>query len=408
MKQFNFLTSNPAFNIASPGNKAGTGGNSTLYKTSTKYSFDKYLLPNGILLNITLKGIIPDLVNKYYQPWTVHNINLMDDINVWDYNTCYFFIEKSGRTFQPVISGGLASKIYSPFEHECFPFTYYSGADKGMSGFDKSFTNKVIRKLPGRDNNNVIYDYTNVQVPSGSKFAFNVMESKKSYTITDEPIRGGTICYVSTKDIQSAEKLKLFVENNEIFKKYVSRTNQKYHAFALRNIKKFDLKQIITGHEIPKEWNITTTDLQEPAELYNEVIEDRTKVKEQGEVFTPLLLVEKAFNDLIKINKDAFSNPTYTFCDTMCGTGKFLETILKKKIENGIDKKTALETIYGIELDANSVNECRAILSDNDPELLPIVERNIVHSDLFEYSGRFDSKNPYKTEEELQFDTLFE
>ena len=61
---FNFMTSNPAFNIAETNNKAGTGGNTTLYRTATRHAFD-LLEPNGLLLNITLKGIIPDLLEKH-------------------------------------------------------------------------------------------------------------------------------------------------------------------------------------------------------------------------------------------------------------------------------------------------------------------------------------------------------
>ena len=94
---FDFLTSNPAFNIAQEGNKAGTGGNSTLYRTATRDAFDRLLNSNGILLNITLKGIIPDLVDKHFKDYQVHNINLMDDVDVWPYNTCYFFIENTER-----------------------------------------------------------------------------------------------------------------------------------------------------------------------------------------------------------------------------------------------------------------------------------------------------------------------
>jgi hypothetical protein len=254
------------------------------------------------------------------------------------------------------MTGGVASKIYSPYKDDCFPFVYYSGSDKGMTGFDPSFSNRVIRRLPGKNNNDFIYDHTNVAVPLGPKFAFSVMESRKSYSVTDEPIRGGTICYIPTKTIEQAEKLRLFVENNDVFKMYVERTNQKYHAFAMRNIKRFDIDQIFTGKELPVEWNITEEDINFPAELENEIVENKEKVKKQGEVFTPTSLVDRTFNDLLKYRNDAFSNAQYTFCDTMAGNGKFLLNVLNRKISAGIDKKTALETIYGVELDQKNVD----------------------------------------------------
>lgn len=288
------------------------------------------------------------------------------------------------------MTGGVASKIYSPYKDDCFPFVYYSGSDKGMTGFDPSFSNRVIRRLPGKNNNDFIYDHTNVAVPLGPKFAFSVMESRKSYSVTDEPIRGGTICYIPTKTIEQAEKLRLFVENNDVFKMYVERTNQKYHAFAMRNIKRFDIDQIFTGKELPVEWNITEEDINFPAELENEIVENKEKVKKQGEVFTPTSLVDRTFNDLLKYRNDAFSNAQYTFCDTMAGNGKFLVNVLNRKMSSGIDKKTALETIYGVELDQKNVEECRFNLCQNDPTLKSIVERNIVCADALKYDYSFN------------------
>lgn len=385
---FSFMTSNPAFNIAEGNNKAGTGGNTTLYRTATRHAFN-LLEPNGLLLNITLKGIIPDLLEKHFADNQTHLINLMDNVNVWPYNTCYFIIGKDQKTFQTPIQGGLASKIFSPYENDCFPFVYYSGADKGMKGFSPQGTNRVIRKLPGKNNDRFLYDTTDIEVDTGWKFAFNVMESKKSYSVTDEPIRGGTICYIRTDTKEQAEKLKLFVENNEVYVEYIKRSKIKYHAFGMRNVKKFDLSQIQTGKEIPVEWNITDIDLQNPKKLYNEIIEDRTKVKEQGQVYTPKALVDKTLEDLEVVRPDSFSNPYYTFCDSMCGNGKFLVSILEKKIANGIDKKTALKTIYGVELDPESAEECKDNLLNGDESLRYIVEQNIVCENALTYDYSF-------------------
>ena len=401
--KFSFMTSNPAFNIAESNNKAGTGGNTTLYRTATRHAFD-LLEPNGLLLNITLKGIISDLLEKHFAKKQTHLINLMDDVDVWSYNTCYFIIENTDKISDTSIQGGLASKLFSPYDKDCFPFVYYSGADNGMKGFSPNGANRVIRKLPGKKNAGFLYDNTDIKVDGGWKFAFNVMESKKSYSVTDEPIRGGTICYIPTETKEEAYKLKLFVETNEVFAEYIKRAKLKYHAFGMRNVKRFDLTQINTGKEIPVEWNITEKDLQQPTKLFNEISEDRTKVKEQGQVYTPKSLVDKALTDLESIRKDAFSNPSYTFCDSMCGNGKFLISILEKKIANGIDKKTALKTIYGVELDPDSVEECKDNLINGDESLRYIVEENIVCHDALTYDYSF-----YGTDRaQARFNNLFE
>ena len=190
-----------------------------------------------------------------------------------------------------------------------------------------------------------------------------------------------------------------------MYAKYIKRSKIKYHAFGMRNIKKFDLSQIKTGKEIPVEWNITNADLQDPQTLYNEIIEDRTKVKEQGQVYTPKALVDRALQDLETVRPDAFSNPTYTFCDTMCGNGKFLISILEKKIANGIDKKSALKTIYGVELDPESVEECKDNLLNGDESLRYIVDENIVCHDALTYDYSFNGTNQTKAEQ--RFESLF-
>ena len=346
--EFDYCISNPAFNIAEEGNVAGTGGNTILYKTATRNDFSRRLKDQGTLVNITLKGIIPDLVSGYFKDHQVDFIHLMDDIDVWPYNTCIFSVSKKPRTSPPKILGGLAAKIYSPDPVDCFPFVYYSGANNGMNKFfGTGKPNRVIRQLPGKGRDSVSYDYTDKVIPSGWKFAFYVMESKKSYTVTDEPVYGGTICYIPTASESEAKKLKLFVENNEIFAEYVKRMKFKGHAFGLRNIRKFDLNQIVTGKEIPKEWGITPADLVTPVKFDNDISEDRDRVKALGEVFTPTSLVNYVLDTLEKFDSTAFSS-NKTYIDSMCGDGQFLVGIKNK----GVD----VSNIYGIDLTQSNVD----------------------------------------------------
>ena len=109
--QFDFCISNPAFNVAEGNNVAGTGGNTTLYKTATRNDFVNRVKPGGTLINVTLKGIIPDLIDGFFKDYQVDFIHLMDDIDVWPYNTCFFSVTKKPRTSPPVILGGMATKI---------------------------------------------------------------------------------------------------------------------------------------------------------------------------------------------------------------------------------------------------------------------------------------------------------
>jgi len=354
---FNYCISNPAFNVAEGNNIAGTGGNTTLYKTATRNDFNKRLVDNGTLINITLKGIIPDLVNGYFKDHQVNWIHLMDNIDVWPYNTCIFSVSKTPRVSPPLILGGLAAKIYSPNPADCFDFVYYSGSNNGMNKhFGPGKKTQVIRQLPGKGRDDVAYDYTDANISAGPKFAFYTMESRKSYTITSDPVYGGTICYVPFKTVKEAEKLKLFVEKNPVFAEYVKRMKLRGHAFGLRNMRKFDINQITTGLEIPKEWNITETDMLPSLVLENDITEDRDRVKALGEVFTPTSLVEFVLDLLEHHDPKSFVDPANTFIDSMCGDGQFLVGIKNRKLKNSISESVAVSTIYGIDLTQTNVD----------------------------------------------------
>lgn len=345
---FDYCISNPAFNVAEGNNVAGTGGNTTLYKTATRNDFNNRLKDNGSLINITLKGIIPDLVNGYFKNYQVNWIHLMDDIDVWPYNTCVFSVSKKPRVSPPLIFGGMAAKIYSSNPVDCFDFVYYSGSNNGMNKhFGLGKKHKVIRQLPGKGRDSVAYDHTDTDVEFGPKFAFTVMESRKSYTVTSEPIYGGTICYIPFSTEEEAKKLKLFVEKNPIFAEYVKRMKLRGHAFGLRNIRKFDINQIKTGLETPVEWNITEDDLAAPTVFDNNITEDRDRVKALGEVFTPTSLVDYVLDIVKQHDKEAFS-PGKTYIDSMCGDGQFLVGLKNK----GVD----VSSIFGIDLTQSNVD----------------------------------------------------
>lgn len=389
--EFDFCISNPAFNIASPNNVAGTGGNTTLYKTITRLDFTNRVKVGGQLINITLKGIIPDLVEGYFSSNQVDFIHLMDDVDAWPYNTCFFAITKKKKISQPTIKGGLGKKIFAVNHNDRFPFVYYSGSDSGMARFfGANCANKVIRRLPGKLSDTVTHDLTNEYIPPGWKFAFSVLESKKSYTVTSEPVFGGTICYVPTNTKEEAEKLKLFVENNPVFDEYVRRMKFKGKAFGLRHIKKFNLGQIVTGNEIPVEWEICPDDLTPPRELNNEIRTIAERAKQFGEVFTPTELVKlvlDTFED--KRSTTDIYNGT-TFLDSMCGDGQFLSEVLIRKMEAGSTFEQALSTVYGVDIMPDNVALCRDRLLCGQEHLREIVERNIVCADALKYHYRFD------------------
>ena len=136
---------------------------------------------------------------------------------------------------------------------------------------------------------------------------------------------------------------------------------------------------------------------------------EKTRVKSTGEVFTPTTLVQEMLDQL---PQELFKDPTKTFLDPTCGDGQWLGEVLIRKVENGIDFKTALSHIYGADLMPDNVKLCQDRLLCGREDLRHIVEQNIVCADALKYHYRFDRSPPYDpTPEEQQqehFENLFE
>lgn len=94
---------------------------------------------------------------------------------------------------------------------------------------------------------------------------------------------------------------------------------------------------------------------------------------------------------------EEFSDPTKTWCDISIGNGAFLSEVLIRKLENGIDLKTSLKTLYGVDIDEDNINQCRKRLSceSKDPQILEILEKNFVVANSENYHFRFDGSYPY-------------
>ena len=135
--------------------------------------------------------------------------------------------------------------------------------------------------------------------------------------------------------------------------------------------------------------------------------EDRkSRKKKTQEVFTPYCIIKKLMDN---ISKEDWQDPTKTFLDPAMGNGNIILGILYRRIvEYGIDWKTALETIFGVELMRDNVYETHARIIklfdaldiDYDEDVaMDIMLRNLVCHDFFTWN--FEEWRPY-TDEELK------
>jgi hypothetical protein len=131
-------------------------------------------------------------------------------------------------------------------------------------------------------------------------------------------------------------------------------------------------------------------------------VKSKQRVADHGEVFTPAWMVE-AMLDLVKEESERIDS---RFLEPACGSGNFLVRILKRKLgavelkygKSDFEKRhyalLALMCIYGIELLADNIAECRANLLEIFAEYLGVDEsdelyraascvlsQNLVHGD---------------------------
>lgn len=139
-----------------------------------------------------------------------------------------------------------------------------------------------------------------------------------------------------------------------------------------------------------------------------DLIKSKRRVADHGEVFTPPWLVEKML-DLVKGETERIDS---RFLEPACGSGNFLVPVLQRKLaavdakygKSAFEKKhyalLALTSLYGIELLADNIAECRANMLavfaeylglDDADELYRaashILSLNLIHGDAMTMKG---------------------
>lgn len=145
-----------------------------------------------------------------------------------------------------------------------------------------------------------------------------------------------------------------------------------------------------------------------PMSANSDLIKSKKRVADHGEVFTPPWLVEKML-DLVKGETERIDS---RFLEPACGSGNFLVPILQRKLaavearygKTEFEKRhyalVALASLYGIELLADNIAECRANMLDVFAQYLGLTEdddhyrsashflsTNLIHGDAMTMKG---------------------
>ncbi len=114
------------------------------------------------------------------------------------------------------------------------------------------------------------------------------------------------------------------------------------------------------------------------------LVKSRQRVSDHGEVFTPSWMVE----DMLNLVKDESERIDSRFLEPACGSGNFLKVVLGRKLatvqskygKSEFEKQHhalfSLMCIYGIELLADNVAECRLILLETFANFLAVDSTN--------------------------------
>ena len=132
---------------------------------------------------------------------------------------------------------------------------------------------------------------------------------------------------------------------------------------------------------------------------------DKTDIREERhhitqEDFTPQDVVDDM---LARLPDEAFADFSKTVLDPSCGIGNFLATVLERRLgrcENQDDAIMAMRTLFGVELMADNVEECRnrlyGMITKKFPEILDDEKAN--------YCLRSIVRNRIQWHDSLSFD----
>lgn len=227
-----------------------------------------------------------------------------------------------------------------------------------------------------------------------------VMWSRSGYT---KPFynHGGLGCtdmgyYILVDNDTQGENLERFM-NSKIMK-YIFKT-AKWSGFGnelvFSSIPKIDLLANKTDADYFSAFGIVQSEIQYIESILNPPTKNKTKkgspefksaerIKHLGEIYTPKVLVNEMLN---MVSQSDWEDNTATFIDPACGNGNFLLEMFIKRIESGVGMKSALATLYGIDIMQDNIDDCHNRIIDyldengiqyNKSEIEKIMNRNIV------------------------------
>jgi hypothetical protein len=251
---------NPSWNVTLNQTGNGTGGDVGYWKKH--YNRAKEFLDEYMII-FCMKTIIDHLTkDTTIDPMALH---LMTDKNYWDANACWVTLKnqiKSNFVSTNIIQDKnaigkiiLCDRINSNWRELNGRVTKSKIKSNGI---------KAIIKLPNKKTPEPTYarvDPSYKKLILGPKFATTLLTNERSHIVTSEPMSADHMAVYTTTTLEEAKKIELFVNNSDLLLSISKKMRIKGLAQTLKYVKEFDPNQIITGHEIPMEWNLTQNEI---------------------------------------------------------------------------------------------------------------------------------------------------
>lgn len=418
---FDNIFINPPFNISTKETISGTGGDVSIGKRFRKKA-SRHL--NGNLGVICLKSILKDVMGDSNEVVAV-DLMTSHDADVWEYNTCWTIEKKIPRTKIPTTGADICGKMFgiNPSGTGVSQWNYHEFNREWINAFGPGPTRTLV-ELPQKANDfQLVYADVKSPYPAAHRFAFTLMESVRSYTVSSDPYAARMSGWVEFETINEATMFRKLIENNPAVQYFYRHMKLKGRAKdCSRFLKKIDLSQFVTGLEFAVEWQLTdhqkdvildkktesrskkqhpiiTDDLahaiSEESEKY-QLSRSREREKELGEIFTP---TTEVIEILKKWPMDAWDEGK-SWLDMAVGNGQLLIPVAI--IKKALGHRDWLETIYATDIDTVNVTEFQQRLADiagDYPNKTHILSKNIVKENAlswlsYEFSNRdmfFDS-----------------
>lgn len=170
--------------------------------------------------------------------------------------------------------------------------------------------------------------------------------------------------YILVENEEQGQNLSKFL--NSLLMQYIFRT-AKWSGFGnekvFLSLPKVSLRKELSDAEIYETFSLSqeeieyiiSTNKKKKTKSKSE-IKSIDRVKEYGEIFTPVSLVQEVLSLLPDGN---WRDPKQTFLDPSCGNGNFLVEILKRRLDSDINPEIALKTLFGVDIMQDNIDETK-------------------------------------------------